>query len=96
MYEFEALLFASPESVGSMFGSEKYTIWAQNILNEFQGNPELVNDSEQTAPSKRFIKDTPYKKTVHGPDIALLAGLQTIRDTCFGFNSWIKKIELLE
>ncbi len=96
MYEFEALLFTSPEVIGSVFGNEKYTSWSQKILKKFNNNPEQINNSEQTAPSKRFIKNTPYKKTVHGPDIAFQTGLQNIRAVCSGFDDWLKKIESLK
>ncbi len=46
-----------------------------------------------SAPSKRFESDTPYKKTMDGPDIAVEAGLPAIRCLCTGFNAWIEQIE---
>lgn len=94
MYEFEGLLFSSPDIVGSVLGDDEYATWAQGVLDAFHGDPESINNSEQTAPSKRFNKNTPYRKTVHGPDIALQTGLQNIRDVCSGFDDWINKIEL--
>jgi len=79
MYEFEGLLFSSPDIVGSVLGDDEYATWAQGVLDAFHGDPESINNSEQTAPSKRFNKNT---------------GLQNIRDVCSGFDDWINKIEL--
>ncbi len=95
MYEFEALLFTSPEAIGLVFNRDDLADWAQAILNQFNGNPEAVNDSVQTAPSKRFERHTPYRKTIHGPDIARAIGIDKIRQSCAGFDGWLTRLEAL-
>jgi len=95
MYEFEALLFSSPQVVGDVMGEVSYVQWVEQVLNEFNGNPEKINNSQQTAPSKRFEKNTHYHKTIHGPDIAFQTGLTVIRRVCEGFDDWVSRIEAL-
>lgn len=70
MYEFEGLLFSSPEYIASNLHDEKLVAWARSILAEFSNNPEKINNSPKTAPSKRFERDTIYRKTTHGPNIS--------------------------
>ncbi|MCP4488087.1 MAG: DUF4276 family protein [Gammaproteobacteria bacterium] len=95
MYEFEALLFSSPQAIGAVMQDEAIGDWAMKILNEFSGNPETINDSVQTAPSKRFEADTNYKKTIHGPNIAQEIGVEKIRELCAGFSGWVSELESL-
>ena len=70
MYEFEGLLFSSPEAIAMVLQDESLNVWANDILKSFNNNPEKVNDSVETAPSKRLEKSTNYRKTTHGPNIA--------------------------
>ena len=96
MYEFEALLFSSPDAIWSILQDKDLSDWAETILGEFNNNPETINDSPQTAPSKRLIKKIPsYKKIIHGPNIAKEIGLENICKKCAGFASWLDKIENL-
>ncbi|OUS23566.1 hypothetical protein A9Q98_14630 [Thalassotalea sp. 42_200_T64] len=95
-YEFEGLLFSDPESMGLVLKSNKVTEWAQDILDQFGGDPERINNSRQTAPSKRLIAHTDYRKTTHGPKIAKEMGIDKIREMCAGFNAWLTEIEALE
>lgn len=97
MYEFEGLLFSSPMAISNNIGatnsSVKVLSWAQSILDNFNNNPEAINDSRETAPSKRLERYTNYKKTINGPDIAKEIGLSQIRQKCAGFDTWITMIE---
>jgi hypothetical protein len=54
MYEFEGLLFSSPEAIALVLQGKALHEWANNILVEFNNDPEKVNDSTETAPSKRL------------------------------------------
>jgi len=94
MYEFEGLLFSSPTDMAHILQNENIKNWAENILKKFNGNPESINNSSQTAPSKRLMV-TSYRKVTHGPDISLKIGLNVIRKKCSGFNEWLKKLESL-
>ena len=94
MYEFEGLLFSSPSTIATVLQQEDIRPWAEEILHEFNGNPELINNSPQTAPSKR-LAITPYRKTTHGPNIAKQIGLDVLRKKCKGFNDWLSHLEAL-
>jgi len=94
MHEFEGLLFSSPADMALILQNDAIENWAENILRTFNGDPELINNSSQTAPSKRLMV-TPYRKVTHGPDIALKIGLKVISEKCSGFNKWIKQLEAL-
>jgi|APLak6261658528_1056013.scaffolds.fasta_scaffold23270_1 hypothetical protein len=93
MYEFEGLLFSSPEAIASVLQGKSLHEWANKILFEFNNNPERVNNSTETAPSKRFKEFTNYRKTTHGPNIAQQIGVTGIRNMCSGFDEWLKKLE---
>lgn len=99
MYEFEGLLFSCPTAMGSVLTHLDFQatveVWAQGILAQFESNPEKINDSPQTAPSKRLEGNTNYRKTTHGPNIAKQIGIKKLRDTCTGFNQWLTQLEQL-
>ncbi|MCF3576954.1 DUF4276 family protein [Planktothrix agardhii] len=61
-------------------------------------SPELINDGEQTAPSKRIIQAIPsYEgaKVSVAPLMAQKIGLENIRQKCPHFNQWIERLENL-
>ncbi len=88
LHEFEALLFSS------VAGFEKYfdvniTKEIQSILDSFQ-NPEEINSSPETAPSKRLLRLIPkYDKVFFGNSIALEIGMDTIMEKCPRFRNWV-------
>lgn len=98
MYEFESLLFSCPQSMAAILNGNRRNIqsWAEDILKVFDNKPENINDSPQTAPSKRLKKKTNYRKTIHGPNIAKKAGIDKIRTLCPEFNAWITQLEALQ
>ena len=101
MYEFEGLLFSSPEAIESHVPGKGLADWAQKVLDQFHGNPEQINDSKTSAPSKRLQEraqsvKTRYIKTVHGPAIAQDIGLGALREKCAGFNGWLNQLEGLQ
>ena len=60
--------------------------------------PELIDDGQHTAPSKRIIECFPdYKgaKPTVGLQIAQCIGVQKIREKCPHFNSWLSRLEQL-
>ncbi len=99
MYEYEGLLFTSPEAIHDelMATGMKKTVkeWSESVLTEFSDNPEKINNSEQTAPSKRLEKYTNYRKTTHGPNIAKAIGIDELRRKCTNFDSWLRTLESL-
>ncbi len=96
MYEFEGLLFSSPEAIENNIPQEGLADWASGILQQFADDPEKINDSKITAPSKRLLRQTDYIKTVHGPNIAEEIGLDVLREKCAGFGAWLDTLEALQ
>lgn len=94
MHEFEALLFSDPKVLATGLESvEESSI--QQIRGQFAG-PEEINDSQQTAPSKRIARlDRSYQKVNDGVSIAMKIGLDLMRAECPHFNQWIGKLEAL-
>lgn len=98
MYEFEGLLFSSPDAMASQIEKRDrgdVSHWAEEIVRRSNDNPEAINDSPQTAPSKRLQTYTSYKKTIDGPNIMQNLGLSEVRVRCEGFNNWISRLEVL-
>ncbi len=96
MYEFEGLLFSSPEAIENNIQQTGLATWAHDVLQQCGNNPENINDSQQTAPSKRLLGKTTYIKTVHGPNIAMEIGLDVLRERCSGFGRWLNTLEVLQ
>jgi hypothetical protein len=99
LHEFEALLFSQPEAFELEFPDKLKEIEKlQKYLDDFGGNPELINDHPNRAPSKRIIKLIPkYKKskTSAGPNIADFIGIEHLKATCRHFREWLEKLEAL-
>ncbi len=93
MYEFEGILFSSPEAIENNINQLGLAEWAKTVLQQFGDNPEKINDSKLTAPSKRLLNQASYIKTVHGPDIGKEIGIDMLRERCTGFDSWISGLE---
>ena len=96
MHEFEGVLFSSPEAMENNIGEEGIADWAASILQQFGNDPEKINDSKETAPSKRLLARTTYLKTIHGPNIAKEIGLSALRQKCAGFSEWLDTLEALQ
>ena len=97
-YEFEALLFSDLQAFNIVdVVSESDVKKLGDILINFNGIPENINNSKDTAPSKR-IKNiiTRYDKVRDGVAIAEKIGLEQILQQCLLFAAWIKKIEFLK
>lgn len=96
VHEYEALLFCRPEKFGEWIHESTDVAALQTVADSF-ATPEHINDSPQTAPSKRIAAIEPrYKKTLHGPLIAGDIGLDLLREKCSHFNAWLNRIEALQ
>lgn len=97
LHEFEGLLFTNPaafEWVQDGWNKDVHQKLSA-VASAFE-NPELINDSPQTAPSKRILSIFPegcYSKTEHGPLIAESIGIDAIRAKCPSFNAWVGKLQ---
>lgn len=94
MHEFEAMLFSQPQILADQLQVPLSKI--EKILTEC-GEPEKIDDSPHSAPSKRLENLSPrFKKTATGIAIAEAIGLVKIREQCPVFNNWLTQIEQLK
>lgn len=94
VHEFETLLFSDAKILADELGIEQGLVDA--VLSEC-GAPERINNSPQTAPSKRLEKwcqdkKPPYKKTITGITIAQKIGIDKMRRACPLFNQWLEQL----
>lgn len=95
VYEYEALLYTQP-TMFAQWTDDANVVGALNAAVTAAGSPEGVNDSPQTAPSKRILAVMPgYQKTFHGPLIACDIGLAALRHACPHFHAWVLAVEAL-
>ena len=93
MHEYEGLLFSDPPKFAESVGRLELTDDFQAIRNAF-ATPEEINDSSETAPSKRIERLIPeYQKTLLGVQAALAIGLDVIRRECPHFDGWVSRLE---
>lgn len=93
VHEFEAMLFAAPDEIAARAGKPALADSIAEVT-EQAGGPELVDDSPQTAPSKRLVAMwSDFIKTLDGPAIVKAAGLAVIRSQCPHLDGWIAGLE---
>ncbi len=98
LHEFEALMLAEPTAILSYYADCAAKVAELETLAAGYASPELINDGENTSPSKRIIAAIPeYRKAkpTAGPQIAAVIGLETIRSKCPHFDAWLRKLETL-
>lgn len=95
LHEFEALLFSDPATLEAWLDLDRNLPEGcfSEILAQFD-SPEHINDSPETAPSKR-IKNIAnyYQKINEGVLIASDIGIERMREKCTHFNDWILALE---
>jgi hypothetical protein len=98
LHEFEALLLADASKFDWEFIEHEKAIERLVKLCADYASPELIDDGEHTAPSKRIIQEIPEyegRKASAGPLIAAKIGLSLLRQKCPHFNAWLEMIEAL-
>ena len=97
LHEFEAFLLVEPDRLLTMYPDSYNGI--SRLKREIIGmNPEEINDSPQTSPSKRIIHHLPDyegQKAQVGPLVAEEIGLNLLRERCRHFDEWISKLETI-
>jgi len=98
LHEFEALLLSDPGKFKFRFSGCEQAIQKLVELSDQFDSPELINDGNETAPSKRIIELIPEYKGVKasaGPLIAKYIGLPKILEKCTHFSEWVEKLKAL-
>lgn len=100
LHEFEALVLCGLDFLKKMYvGCDKQIEQLKSELNKV-GNPELVNDGPDTAPSKRIIKAIEggkkkrysYDKPKSGKYVTQNVGIDKLCEQCRHFNEWVGKL----
>lgn len=93
MHEFEALLFSDCGGLAAGIRQPKLAPRLQAIRDEFD-TPEAIDDSPDSAPSKRIAGLFPgYRKRLMGIAAAREIGLEAIRRECPHFAGWVARLE---
>lgn len=96
LHEFEALLFSDPSKLKSTFLDRTAAVRELVALASTFATPELIDDGQATAPSKRIIAHIPEyddQKADAGPKVAEAIGLDVLRTKCTHFGEWLARIE---
>ncbi len=92
LHEFEGLLFSDFKGYDLMNISQQNQRKLEDIIAHYT-NPELLNDGELTAPSKRLENlINGYRKKLHGIIIAEGIGIETILAKCPRFANWVEEL----
>ena len=95
MHEFEGLLFSDCAAFSRGIYRPDLESAFRKIREQF-ATPEEINDSPDTAPSKRVKGIVPgYEKPLLGLHAVLEIGLARIRAECQHFDGWLKHLESL-
>lgn len=92
-HEFESLLFSDVNRLCEIEPDWADSAPALAAIRAEKPDPEWINDSRHTAPSKRLsILNPNYRKTLHGPRAAKHIGLDRIRRECPHFGQWFARL----
>lgn len=93
IHEFEAMLFSDPAILAKYLGQSEFKI---DEIVRISGGAEAIDNSPQTAPSKRIASLMPeFRKTITGIEIAKAIGIPRMRLSCPVFDAWLKRLESL-
>ena len=89
LHEFEGILFSEPNTF-HLIANDGIVGEIQRIRNDFE-TPEHINNSPETAPSKRLEALIPgYAKVKNGTQLSEAMGLGAIMAQCPHFKKWIE------
>ncbi|OQW93527.1 MAG: hypothetical protein BWK79_10655 [Beggiatoa sp. IS2] len=97
LHEFETFLLVDVNELKMMYPDKEREI-DKLKKNVGTAEPEEINESPQTAPSKRIIKYIPEyenSKAQVGPLTAKEIGMEKLRSKCRHFDEWITKLSRL-
>ncbi|WP_321294876.1 DUF4276 family protein [Marinifilum fragile] len=91
-HEVEALMYSSMEGFELVMDEDEQLKKVQQIIDQYP-NPEDINNSPATAPSKRLQKIYDYDKTGDGEMIFEMVGIEAMLEKCPRFANWINSIK---
>jgi len=94
LHEFEGILFSNPKSFSLI--TDENNVRKVTEIRESAESPEHINNSLETAPSKRLEAIiSNYAKVKNGTILAKDMGIDVIMRECKHFAEWIEKIKNL-
>lgn len=98
LHEFEALVFCGLEHLLVGYPDMTREIASlKEVLSQYENNPEKINNSPVTAPSKRIIKAFEskhhYDKPKLGEFVTDNVGIIGLKEKCLHFKEWIERLE---
>lgn len=90
-HEFETLLFANSAGLSKVVGATEMNE-ILNVLKKFS-NPEDINGSPETAPSKRLQSIFKYKKVKDSALVMKDVNIDVLRIQCPRFDAWVGRLE---
>ena len=95
LFEFEALLFSDVERLTQAVYAPAARLPLEAIRGQFT-TPEDINNSKETAPSKRLKRHvSSYNKVLHGSLAASHIGINAIVQQCPRFSEWFNHLTAL-
>ncbi len=99
LHEFEALMFCDIAKLADEYPKCSKEIESlKDVLAKYNGNPELIDQSPETAPSKRIIaaiegeRKYKYNKPRSGAVVTAAIGMDALMSHCTHFREWIERI----
>lgn len=97
LHEFEALLFVDIIRLQTEYPLSGERILTLKEETDIYGDPEMINNSPDTAPSKRIIaalaQDYHYNKVQSGTAVTSAIGIEALLENCQHFKEWIENIK---
>ena len=94
VHEFEGLLFTNP-SIFQTIADSRIVARLQTVRDGFD-SPEHINNSIETAPSKRLgILIPGYSKVMNGTILSEQIGIDAMIAECSHFHEWVTKLRSL-
>jgi hypothetical protein len=98
LHEFESLVFCGLEHLLNDYPHMTAQVSRlKGVLMEYGDNPELINNSVHTAPSKRIIKELNshhrYNKPKIGAYVTQEVGMDVLKEKCSHFRVWVERLE---
>ena len=92
IHEFEGLLFSDPSAFQLI--ADDHVVGRIQKMKDEALSPEHINNSVDTAPSKRILSLIPdYAKEKNGTLLSKNIGIDTMMDQCVHFKNWIEKMK---
>ena len=98
LHEFEAMLFCDPTAFAIYYENCEKQIQALRDIAALVASPELIDEGQHSAPSKRIeahFPDYPDAKPDAPIAIATMIDLTAIRTRCPHMSGWIETLERL-